>query len=46
MSNIISDKRTIDVMGKVRGIQGNEDKCTQLYSRKSFRKETPWMSQM
>jgi hypothetical protein len=45
-SNIISDKHTIDVMGKVCGIQGNEDKCTQVYGGKSFRKETSWMPQM
>jgi hypothetical protein len=38
MSNIISDKLTIDVMGKACGIQGNEDKCTQVYGGKSFRK--------
>jgi hypothetical protein len=44
MSNIISDKHTRDAMGKVCGIQGNDDKCTQVYGGKSFRKESPWMS--
>jgi hypothetical protein len=34
----------IDVMGKVRGIQGNEDKSTQVYGAKSFKKENPCMS--
>jgi hypothetical protein len=34
MFNIISDKHTIDVMGNVCGIQGNEDKCTQVYGGK------------
>ena len=46
MSNIISDNPTIDVMGRVCGIQGNEDKCTQVYGGKSFKKETPWTSNM
>ena len=45
MSNIISDKLTTDVMGKICGIQGNGDKCTQVYGGKSFRKQTTWMSE-
>jgi hypothetical protein len=46
MSHFISERLIIDVMGEVGGVQGNEDKSTQVYGGKSFKKETPYMSQM